>query len=170
VISIKIWREPDYTGDHPVDARGRVTLPLLGEIQVGGRSAESLSDSLKAAFRTYLNNPSIEIVVQRRISVSGEVARPGLVFADATISVGELISLAGGVTSSGNQRKIQLWRDGRVIVSGLGPGTILQSSPVQSGDMVFVPQRSWMSRNGGAFLYGAISVTSAVLVAVLVRR
>jgi len=170
VIKVWVWRETDYSGEFPVDARGRVVLPLLGEIAVRGRTAETLSDSLRTAYRVYLKNPSIEITVLRRIAVSGEVAKPGLYPADATISIGELISLAGGVTSSGNQKKIQLLRDGRVIVSALGPGTVLQRSPVQSGDQVFVPQRSWVSRNGGALLYGGISVTSAVLVAILVRR
>ncbi|HEY6224638.1 MAG TPA: hypothetical protein VIW26_12705, partial [Gemmatimonadales bacterium] len=83
---------------------------------------------------------------------------------------GELIALAGGVTAIGDQRKVELLRDGRVIISGLGPGTVLQNSQVQSGDQVFVPQRSWFSRNGGVFLYGGISAASAVIVALLVRR
>jgi len=170
VIKVWVWREPDYTGDFPVDARGRVVLPHLGEIMVRGRTAETLADSLRTAYRVFLRNPSIEITVLRRVAVSGEVAKPGLYPADATISIGELISLAGGVTSTGNAKKIQLMRDGRVIVSELGPGTVLQRSPVQSGDQIFVPQRSWVSRNGQVFVYGAISITSAVLVAVLVRR
>jgi polysaccharide export outer membrane protein len=170
VIVVKVWREPDYSGEFQVDARGRVVLPLLGEIAVRGRNAETLRDSLRTAYRVYLNNPSIEINVLRRIAVSGEVGRPGLYPVDATISVGDLISLAGGVTSAGNKKKIQLLRNGQVIVSGLGPGTVLQNSPVQSGDQVFVPQRSWVSRNGGVFLYAGISVATSVLVAVLVRR
>ena len=170
VIVVRVWREPDYSGEFQVDARGRVVLPLLGEIAVRGRTAETLSDSLRTAYRVYLKNPSIEITVHKRIAVSGEVGRPGLYPVDATISVGDLISLAGGVTSAGNKKKIQLLRNGQVIVSGLGPGTVLQNSPVQSGDQVFVPQRSWVSRNGGVFLYGGISVATSVLVAILVRR
>ncbi len=170
VVSVRVWREPDYSGDFPVDARGRVTLPVIGELAVQGRSAETLSDSLKAAFRRYLNNPSIDINVQRRIAVLGEVNKPGLVLADATISVGELIALAGGVTQLGNARKIQLVRNNQVIISALGPGTVLQRSPVQSGDQIFVPQRSWLSRNGQVFIYGAISLTGSIIVALIVRR
>jgi len=170
VISVKVWREPDYSGDFAVDARGRVTLPVLGEMAVQGRSAEAVSESLKTAFRRYLTNPSIEINVQRRIAVLGEVARPGLILADATISIGELVALAGGVTQLGNQRKIQLVRNNQVIISELGPGTILQRSPVQSGDQVFVPQRSWLSRNGQIFIYSAVSITGSIIVALLVRR
>ena len=170
VVQVKVWREQDYSGDFNVDARGIVTVPLLGPMTVKGRSAEWVSDSLRRAYSQYLKNPSIEITVLRRIAVSGEVAKPGLYPADATISIGELIALAGGVTPMGNQKRVELLRDGRIIISGLGPGTVLQNSAVQSGDQVFVPQRSWFSRNGGAFLYGGISVASAVIVALLVRR
>jgi polysaccharide export outer membrane protein len=170
VVQIKVWREQDYSGDFTVDSRGIVTVPLLGQITVRGRQAEWISDSLRRAYQQYLKNPSIEITVLRRVAVSGEVAKPGLYPADATISIGELIALAGGVTAIGDQRKVELLRDGRVIISGLGPGTVLQNSQVQSGDQVFVPQRSWFSRNGGVFLYGGISAASAVIVALLVRR
>jgi len=170
VIVVKVWREPDYSGEFQVDSRGRVVLPLLGELTVRGRNAERLTDSLRTAYRVYLKNPSIEINVLRRIAVSGEVGRPALYPVDATITIGDLIALAGGVTSAGNKNKIQLLRNGQVIVSGLGPGTVLQNSPVQSGDQVFVPQRSWISRNGGVFLYGGVTVATSVLVAILVRR
>lgn len=170
VISIRIWREPDYTGEWTVDARGRVVLPTLGEIRVEGRAAEALTDSLKKAFRQYLNNPSIEINVQRRIAVGGEVGRPGFVLADPTITIGDLIALAGGITPLGNRNKVMLLRGGQVVVSALGPGTILQRSPLLSGDQVYVPQRSWLSRNGQVFIYGAISITSAVTVGLIMRR
>lgn len=170
VINIKVWREPDYSGQAIVDARGRVVLPVLGEIAVGGASTEALGDSLKTVLRRYLNNPSIEVQVQRRVFVDGEVVRPGPVLADATISVGEVISLAGGISPLGNRNKVMLLRDNRILVAAMGPGTVLQRSAVQSGDHIFVPQRSWMSRNGQIFVYGAISITSSIIVALVVRR
>ena len=170
VVRMAVWREPDYTGEYPVDARGRVILPQLGTMLVTGRTTEWLADSLTATYRRLLNNPSVSVTVLMRVTVLGEVGRPGFVQADATMSVGDLISQAGGLTPLANRDKIQLLRDGRVIVAALGPGTLLQRSPVQSGDQVFVPQRGWMARNGHYFLTGIISVASAVTVAFLVRR
>ena len=170
VVRMAVWREPDYTGDYPVDARGRVTLPQLGTMLVTGRTTEWLSDSLTAAYKRVLNNPSVWVTVLMRMTVSGEVGRPGFVQADATMSVSDLISQAGGLTPLANRDKIQLLRDGRVVVSSLGPGTMLHRTPVQSGDQVYVPSRGWLSRNGGVFLYSAISIVSAVTVALLVRR
>ena len=170
MIRVWVWREADYSGEFPVDARGIVVLPVLGPIAARGKSAQALSDSLTHAYQKFVNNPSIQITVLRRISVSGAVSKPGLYPADATITVGELIALAGGVAPNGNQNRIQLVRDGRVVVASLGPGTVLQNSELQSGDQVFVPERGWLARNGGAFLYGGISIASAVIIALLVRR
>jgi polysaccharide export outer membrane protein len=164
VVRVWIWREQDYSGEFPVDARGTVVLPLLGEIVAPGRTAEQLADTLRQAYRKYLNNPSIQVTVLRRVSVQGEVVKPGLYPADATITVGDLVSLAGGVTPNANRDKIRLVRDGRVIVSGLGPGTVLQRSPVQSGDEVFVPQKGWLARNGSVLLLGGVSVAGALAV------
>ena len=80
------------------------------------------------------------------------------------------IAQAGGITANGDRNKVMLLRGDGVVVSALGPGTVLQNSPIQSGDQIFVPLRSWMSRNGQTFFVAALSVTTAVLVAVLVRR
>jgi polysaccharide biosynthesis/export protein len=170
VVRMAVWREPDYTGEYPVDARGRVTLPQLGTMLVTGRTTEWLADSLTATYKRVLNNPSVTVVVLMRMTVMGEVGRPGFVQADATMSVSDLISQAGGLTPLANRDKIQLLRDGRVLIASLGPGTVLQRTPVQSGDQVYVPQRGWMARNGHYFLNGIISVASAVTVALLVRR
>ena len=169
VIRVWVWREPDYSGDFTVDARGEVVLPLLGEVSVPGRTAEQLSDSLRQAYRQYLNNPSIQITVLRRVAVAGEVVKPGLYPADATITIGDLITLAGGVTSNADRNKIELMRDGKVIVSRLGPGTVLQNSPVQSGDQIFVPLKSWFARNGNIFLYGLVTAGATILARIVVQ-
>ena len=165
-----VWREADYSGEFPVDARGIVVLPVLGPVAARGKTAQALSDSLTRAYQKFVNNPSIQITVLRRISVSGAVTKPGLYPADATITVGELIALAGGIGPNGSQNRIQLVRNGQVVVSSLGPGTVLQNSELQSGDQIFVPERGWFARNGGVFLAGGVSVTTAVIVALLVRR
>ena len=170
VIKVWVWREVDYSGDFPVDARGIVVLPVLGPIAVRGRSAQALSDSLTHAYQKYVTNPSIQITVLRRILVSGAVPKPGIYPADATLTVGDLIAQAGGVAPNGNANRIQLVRNNQVVVASLGPGTVLQNSALQSGDQVFVPERGWMARNGGYFLTAALSLTTAVVVALLVRR
>lgn len=170
VIRVSVPNEPGYTGEYQVDSRGRVTLPSVGVVYVAGRKPDAVSDSLVAALRHFLTNPAIEVTVLKRVLVAGEVAKPGLYPVDATVTVGDLIAMAGGPTPNANRKKIQLIRTGRVIVSSLGPGTILQNTPLQSGDQIFIPTRSWLSRNGQFFLVGVVSVTSAVVTAIVLRR
>ena len=78
IVRVWVWREKDYSGEFPVDVRGSVVLPVLGEMTVSGHTAEQLTDTLREAYRKYLNNPSIEVTVLRRVAVQGEVMKPGL--------------------------------------------------------------------------------------------
>jgi len=169
VINVWIWRERDLSGEFPVDARGRVVLPLLGEVVAAGKGAEALADELRTAYRRYLSNPSIQVTVLRRIAVQGQVARPGFYPVDATVTVANVIALAGGVGGGGDARKIQLVRGGRVIVTSLGPQTVLEQSAVQSGDEIFVPERSWLARNSSTLLWAGLSVVTAVVATNLTR-
>src|SRR5512143_245192 len=170
VVKVEVWREPDYTREYLVDTRGAINLPQLGLLRVAGKSPDWLSDTITAGYRRVLANPTITVTVGLRVTVSGEVGRPGLLTVDPTTTVGDLLALAGGPTPLGNRNKVQLVRNGRVIVTSLDAGTVLQRSPVQSGDQLIVPRRGWMARNGQYFINGAISVASAVTVALLVRR
>ena len=170
VVKVDVWREPDYTREYVVDTRGAVNLPQLGLLRVAGRTPEWLSDSITAGYRRVLANPSITVTVLMRVTVTGEVGHPGVFPVDPTTTVGELLAIAGGPTPLGNRHKIQLVRSGRIVVTSLDVGTVLQRSPVQSGDQLFVPRRGWMARNGQYFINGAISLVSAVTVALLVRR
>src|SRR6266849_9898931 len=56
MIRVWVWREKDYSGDFPVDGRGTVTLPVLGEISVSGHTAEQLTDTLREAYRKDLKS------------------------------------------------------------------------------------------------------------------
>src|ERR1043166_1799054 len=76
VVRVRVWREPDYSGEFNVDGRGIVILPVLGGVPVRGRQARRVSDTLRGAYEQYLKNPSIEITVLRRVAVSGAVAKP----------------------------------------------------------------------------------------------
>lgn len=169
LIRVWVWRESTLSGDFPVDSRGRVVLPLLGERTVAGEAAEALGDSLRTAFRRFITNPSINVTVLRRISVQGQVAKPGFYPVDATVSVADVIALAGGVSAAGDSRKIRLLRGGQVVVARLGPDAVVERSPVQSGDEIFVPERSFFSRNGVTLLWIAASSAATLLVSTLTR-
>src|SRR5687768_9456614 len=78
VLRVRIWREPDMSGDFQVTSTGQVTLPRLGLLNVGSLPADSLQAVLVEKYKVYLNNPSIEVLLLRRVSVTGAVRNPGV--------------------------------------------------------------------------------------------
>lgn len=149
LIRLKIWREPDLSGDFAVDQMGTVVLPKLGPMTVTKQSPESLRERLITAYQVYLNHPSIDVMFLRRVQVLGAVRNPGLYPVDPTMTLGDAVALAGGATTDGNPDRVKLIRDGVTLSGGLSHGARVGESQVRSGDQIFVPERSWISRNPG---------------------
>ncbi len=147
VVRLRIWREPDLSGDFPVDESGQVVLPRLGPVSVMAVSRDSLRRSLLVAYATYLKNPSIEVVLLRRVNVLGAVRNPGLYPVDPTMTVADALALAGGPSPDGKRDRVELLRGGNRLIVRLDPAARLGNTPVRSGDQLYVPQRSWISRN-----------------------
>jgi polysaccharide export outer membrane protein len=167
VVRLRIWREPDMSGEFTVDETGLVVFPRVGEYSVLSDTPESLSRRLQADYRTYLVNPSIEVTVLRRVRIMGAVNHPGLFPVDPTITVGDALALAGGATSFGDPDKLEIFRNGQRIDVDVSQDTRVADSPIQSGDQLWVPERSWFARNTGIV---AAAITGAVtLIAVLLR-
>jgi polysaccharide export outer membrane protein len=163
LLRIQIWREEELSGEFLIDERGKVILPLLGERAVAGIPIEDLRDQLIEAYRFYFSNPSISIMPLRRISVQGEVGAPGLYPVDPTISLGQLLAIAGGITESGKWDRVHILRDGQVFQERIGISESVQNAGIQSGDQVVVERRSWIAQNG-------LSALSVVLTAIALLR
>lgn len=146
-LVLKVWREPDWSDTLDVDELGQVVLPRLGSVRVSGLSADSLRTFLLTSYAQYLRNPSIELVILRRINVLGAVAKPGLYYLDPTMTVADALAAAGGATGEGKPDRVELRRDGQRLEVKLSQGMQLADTPVQSGDQLHVPQRGWLSRN-----------------------
>jgi polysaccharide export outer membrane protein len=166
-VRIQVWREEDISGTFTVDDRGVVTLPLLGTRRVTGLEPAELRDALLSDYTDYLQNPSIEVTILRRINILGEVRSPGLYPVDATISLADALALAGGITPTGNPDKIQLIRDNQVIAKGISQASLIGASDIRSGDQLVVGQKSWFSRNTGVILGSFIAATAVVTAALI---
>jgi len=169
LVRVKVWREPDLSGDFRVDDKGSVTLPKIGAMYVGNMSPDSLRRTLTAAYAPDLKNPVIDITLLRRVQVVGSVAKPGLYDVDATMTVSDALALAGGATADGTSDRVELRRQGARVPSALSGQDRIASTPIRSGDQLFVPQRSWMSRNAGVVVGAAISA-AGIIAATIVNR
>ncbi len=147
VMRVRVWREPDLSGDFIVDENGRVALPLLGTRQVLGESSAGLQKSLADSLATTLKEPSVQVTFLRRISVLGDVRSPGLYPMDATMTVGDALALAGGRVSN-ESPDLQLWRDGQLLFAHVPTSVFIGQLDTRAGDELRVPPGSWARRNG----------------------
>jgi polysaccharide export outer membrane protein len=168
-LQVKIWREPDLSGEFEVQADGQVILPRIGAVHVEGRSADSLRRELVLAYEKYLRNPSIEVTAQRKVTIAGAVRRPGVYHIDPTISVVDAIAMAEGVTPDGRQDRVDiLSASGERVTIDLEGTAVIGDMPLRSGDQLYVPLRSWISRNAG-IVAATISAT-ALLAGALITQ
>ncbi len=163
VIRLRIWREPEMSGEYQVDEGGLVVFPRIGEYRVLEDTPGTLEATLLEEYRRYLRNPTIEITILRRVQVRGAVRNPGLYPVDPTITLSDVIAVAGGATPNGDPNKIELFRDGVKITTLLNANTTIAESPIRSGDQIFVPERSWISRNTGMFAAGLSAIVSLTI-------
>jgi polysaccharide export outer membrane protein len=168
LVRLRIWREPDLSGDFQVDEQGVVVLPKIGALSIRDMPAASLKARLIEQYSTYLRDPAIDVIVLRRVNVLGAVKNPGLYPVDATMTVADVFALAGGVAPEGNPDKGELIRSGARLDVKLTRGTKIGDTPLQSGDQLYVPQRSWISRNPGV-VAGTLTAVAGIVVSLLVR-
>lgn len=161
-VRLRIWREPDLSGDFPVNESGIVVLPKLGPRRVVAEHPDSLKAWVVRSYATVLRNPSIEVLLVRRVQVLGAVKNPGLYPVEPTMTVADAIALAGGTTPQGKSNKVELRRHGEKVRGELAGRLLIGDSPIRSGDQIYVPERSWISRNPGV-LIGALGLVATVV-------
>jgi len=152
VIEISVWKNPDLTVTVPVRPDGRISVPLLGDVQAAGVTPLALKTVLTNGFRDYITAPGVSVVVKevnsQKIFVTGEVAKPGAYDLKSLTKVMQALAMAGGLTAYAKQRVIVL-RDGQgghadrrievdlgAIVSGRHPE---DNITLQPGDTLVVP-------------------------------
>jgi polysaccharide export outer membrane protein len=163
LVRLRIWREEDLSGEFQVNANGVVVFPRLGVYDVNNETAEHLVTRLVVDYRRYLINPSIEVTILRRVNILGAVTKPGMYNVDPTITIADALALAGGVTTIGNGDRIEIVRNGTQIGAPVSQLTRIGDSPLESGDQIFVPERSLFQRNTA--LYSTL-ISAAVTIAV----
>lgn len=168
VIRVSVWREPDLSGDFAIDETGTVVLPRIGAVVVNDETPASLRLRLIGDYEKFLNHGSVTVTLLRRVQILGAVRNPGLFTADGTMTVGDVLAQAGGVTPEGDAAKLQLIRRGSAVRSVVSSQMLVADSPVLSGDQIFVPEKRWIARYPGIAATGITAAAS--LVVALTRR
>jgi polysaccharide export outer membrane protein len=151
VLSIVVWREKDLTTDVTVRPDGRITLPLINDVMAQGLTPDQLRDQLKTLFDKFVEDSSVSVVVKqinsRKVFITGMVSKPGAYPLTSTMSVLQLISLAGGLNEFARGKEIVVMRteDGKQKAMKFNYDDVRKGRKLQQnielrpGDTVLVP-------------------------------
>ncbi len=167
-VRLQVEDEPGLAGTRPVTEDGTVLLPLIGIVPVAGRPFEDVREAVRALYRTELPDAAVVVTAVLRIPVLGEVRTPGLVEADPTYTLADVLAAAGGLAPDASADRIDLLREGasrRVSLTSWSS----EALHLRSGDQVHVGRRGWASRNLPVIVSAAGSVVAAVLTSLILR-
>ena len=122
VLVITVWGQEAYSGRFKVDETGRVPYPVVGEIDTRDKTMTQIREEIRAGLQRIFNDPFVTVTPQFSIAVLGEVRNPGLFPVDPTLTVLDIVAMAGGPSRNGNINKIQLLRGGADLGSAIRTG------------------------------------------------
>jgi polysaccharide biosynthesis/export protein len=151
VLDINVWKEQELTTIVPVRPDGRISLPLLNDVQAAGLTPMQLAARITTGLKKYVTDPQVTVVVKeinsQRIYILGEVTRAGAFPLLPGMTVLEALSSAGGFTIFARVTKIYLLRkengkqdkypfNYKDVIHGKTPE---QNIPLKAGDTIVVP-------------------------------
>jgi polysaccharide export outer membrane protein len=151
VIDVNVWKEPDISRTVPVRPDGKISLPLLNDVQAAGMTPAQLGNQITASLKKYVTNPQVTVIVtainSQRIYVLGEVTRPGAFPLLPGTTVLRGLSSAGGFTQFAKMKGIYVLRlengkqvkypfNYKDVVGGKHPE---QDILLKAGDTIVVP-------------------------------
>jgi polysaccharide export outer membrane protein len=152
VLSILFWRDKDLSApDITVRPDGKVTLPLLNDVQAAGLSPEQLRDVVLEAARKYVEDPNPTVIVKeiksRKVFITGQVEKPGPYPLNGPTTILQLIATAGGLRDFADGKNISVMRNqqGRPVVFAFSYPDLLKKKNLgrnivlEPGDTVVVP-------------------------------
>ncbi len=151
VLKIDVWKEEQLTRTVPVRPDGKITLPLLNDIQAVGLTPMELAAVISDQLKKYINNPQVTVSVteinSRRIYVTGEVTKAGTYALLPHMTVLQALSSSGGFTQFAREKNIYVLRtengkqtkipfNYKEAVKGKNPAQNIELLP---GDVIVVP-------------------------------
>lgn len=154
VLQVDIFDVPEYSGQYTIQADGTLNLPLVGIINVKGLTLPQASSALSRALAPIVRRPivTLNLATARatKVSITGEITRPGVYTLDPLTSLTSALQKAGGVTPSADLTQIQVRRPesrptgGEQVVALnlqelLQSGNLDQDVILRDGDQIFIP-------------------------------
>jgi polysaccharide export outer membrane protein len=135
LLAINVWKEPDVSRSLPVRSDGRISLPLVGEVQAAGRTPLQLEQDITTKLRSYIAEPEVTVMVQQinseKFNILGLVVKPGSYPLIRGTTVLDAIASAGGFRDFAKQKSIYILRQN---ASGAGSRIAFNYKDVIKGE------------------------------------
>jgi polysaccharide biosynthesis/export protein len=151
VLSIVFWRDKELTADVTVRPDGKISLPLLNDVQASGLTPAQLKDRIVEESKKYVEDPNVTVVVKeirsRKVYITGEVRKPGPFLLTGAMTVLQMISIAGGLADYAKPEKISVVRveNGKPVSFRFNYKEVIegkklsQNIELKPGDTIIVP-------------------------------
>jgi polysaccharide export outer membrane protein len=154
VFEVKVYDEKDLSGIYRVSSSGTINFPLIGKVAVDGLTSSDAAESIQGRLgEKYIKHPQVSILIKeynsKKISVFGQVNKPGTFKYEDRMTVIQAVSMAGGFTKMAAKDDTNVTR----LVSG---AEVKYPVPVESiaqgqaknfllepGDIIYVPESIW---------------------------
>jgi polysaccharide export outer membrane protein len=151
VIEVSVWKEPDLTKQIAVRPDGKISYPLIGDVQVAGKSVKQVRDEISKRLEKYVTDAQVTVILLKtqfyKIYVVGKVNKPGEFLVGRPADVMQALAMAGGLTPFASPGKIMIIRrtgsreqtfpfDYKSVAKG---EFLEQNIPLLPGDVVVVP-------------------------------
>lgn len=168
VVEVFVWQQPDLTRDVIIRPDGRVSFPLVGDVDAAGMTLPELDGVLTQRLKTYLRFPDVSLAIKRfggtKTIVLGEVKSPGVYVPAGQGRVLEVLAMAGGFTKDAGMGNVLLIRGGLVapqiakldLQQALVSGNLQENVPLQPNDVIYVPKGRMADVLGSADRFTAL--------------
>lgn len=151
VLAINVWKEPDISRSIPVRSDGKISLPLVGEVQAAGLTPLKLEKDIAEKLKNFISEPEVTVMVQQvnsqKFNILGQVTKPGSYVIANSPTVLDAIALAGGFRDFAKKKSIYVLRHSASGESRLAFNykevsqgkNMAQNVKLQPGDTIIVP-------------------------------
>ncbi len=153
MIKLTFSGAPEINQSQKIQADGKLSLPLIGEVKAGGKTLSQLQGELVGTYKEQLKNSDVVVSLESSVTnvfISGAVNKPGKIAFDRPTTVLQAVMEAGGPNQYGNLRRVQLIRlaNGvqRTLLLDLRAtlnGQTTRASYVRDGDIISVPESAF---------------------------
>jgi polysaccharide export outer membrane protein len=156
-VQVTVWRNPELSTAGPVRPDGKITVPLIGDVEAGGRTPAEVAEQIKRQLSAYIRDPNVAVIITElhsseylsRVRVTGAVKTPKSIPYRQGMTVLDVVLEAGGVNDFAAPNRTKLYRKtkDKVDVFEVELGNILNKGqlqtnlPLRPGDVITVPER-----------------------------